>query len=140
MNKFFSSCFRGHVEHVHRTQFADDATTWTDLVLNNRAEMSVNATASSSSSTPKVPDDLDIEKILNREASAFQREVEVERILKSFKLKLVTLFYSTLSRIAHNRNSAYDILDIDENASADDIKKKYRQISLCELCYVATRG
>jgi len=103
--------------------------------------MSVNATASSSSSSiPKVPDDLDIEKILNREASAFQREVEVERILKSFKLKLVTLFYSALSGIAHNRNSAYDILDIDENASADDIKKKYRQISLCELCTVATRG
>ncbi|KIM39946.1 hypothetical protein M413DRAFT_188134 [Hebeloma cylindrosporum] len=75
--------------------------------------MSVNATASSSSSsTPKVTDDLDIEKILNREASAFQREVEVERILKAFKL------------------NAYDILDIDENASAEDIKKKYRQISL----------
>jgi len=54
--------------------------------------MSVNATASSSSSsTPKVPDELDIEKILNREASAFQREVEVERILKAFKLKWVIL-------------------------------------------------
>jgi len=75
--------------------------------------MPVNATASSSSSsTLKIPDDLDIEKILNREASAFQREVEVERILKAFKL------------------NAYEILDIDENASAEEIKKKYRQISL----------
>jgi len=40
--------------------------------------------ASSSSATD------DIEKLLNREASAFQREVEVERILKAFKLKWVS--------------------------------------------------
>ena len=33
----------------------------------------------------------DIEKLLNREASAFQREVEVERILKAFKLKCVAV-------------------------------------------------
>lgn len=31
--------------------------------------------------------DLDLDKVLNREASAFQRDVEVERILKAFKLK-----------------------------------------------------
>lgn len=31
----------------------------------------------------------DIEKLLSREATAFQREVEVERILKAFKLKYV---------------------------------------------------
>ncbi|KDR78872.1 hypothetical protein GALMADRAFT_244505 [Galerina marginata CBS 339.88] len=66
---------------------------------------------SSSTSQPK-QDEIDIEKILNREASAFQREVEVERILKAFKL------------------NAYDILDIDETATAEEIKKKYRQISL----------
>jgi hypothetical protein len=36
--------------------------------------------------------DEDIEKLLNREASAFQREVEVERILKAFKLKYVVKF------------------------------------------------
>ncbi|KAF8150792.1 DnaJ-domain-containing protein [Crassisporium funariophilum] len=67
---------------------------------------------SSSSSTPKPPDDLDIEKILSREASAFQREVEVERILKAFKL------------------NPYDILDIKESATGEEIKRKYRQISL----------
>jgi len=67
--------------------------------------------SSSSSSKPK-QDELDIEKILNREASAFQREVEVERILKAFKL------------------NAYDILDIDETATSEEIKRKYRQISL----------
>ncbi|PPQ83449.1 hypothetical protein CVT25_007040 [Psilocybe cyanescens] len=67
--------------------------------------------SSSSTSQPK-PDELDIEKILNREASAYQREVEVERILKAFKL------------------NAYDILDIDETATMEEIKKKYRQISL----------
>lgn len=31
--------------------------------------------------------DLDLDKILNREANALQRDVEVERILKAFKLK-----------------------------------------------------
>jgi len=54
----------------------------------------------------------DVEKLLNREASAFQRELEVERILKAFKL------------------NPYDILDIDQTATLDDIKRKYRQISL----------
>lgn len=34
----------------------------------------------------------EVDKILNREASAFQREVEVERILKAFKLKYATLY------------------------------------------------
>jgi DnaJ homolog subfamily C member 8 len=56
----------------------------------------------------------DIDKLLNREASAFQREVEVERILKAFKL------------------NPYDVLDLDGKASPEDIKKKYRQISLCK--------
>lgn len=31
--------------------------------------------------------DADLEKLLNREASAFQRELEVGRILAAFKLK-----------------------------------------------------
>ena len=30
---------------------------------------------------------VDLDKILSREANAFQRDVEVERILKAFKLK-----------------------------------------------------
>jgi DnaJ homolog subfamily C member 8 len=44
-----------------------------------------NPAPSSSNAVAKVDDDL--EKLLSREASAFQREVEVERILKAFKLK-----------------------------------------------------
>jgi len=72
--------------------------------------MSTNAASSSSTPTPQ--GDLDIEKILVREASAFQREVEVERILKAFKL------------------NPYDILDIQETATGEEIKRKYRQISL----------
>ncbi len=40
----------------------------------------------SSSNASAKPDD-DLEKLLSREASAFQREVEVDRILKAFKLK-----------------------------------------------------
>lgn len=31
--------------------------------------------------------DADLDKILNREATVFQRDQEVERILKAFKLK-----------------------------------------------------
>jgi hypothetical protein len=46
---------------------------------------------SSSSKLPPTPptstSDLELEKLLSREASAFQRELEVERILKAFKLK-----------------------------------------------------
>lgn len=42
----------------------------------------------SSSTTPPVKDD-DLEKLLSREANALQREIEVERILKAFKLKFV---------------------------------------------------
>ena len=29
--------------------------------------------------------------------------------------------------------SPYDVLDLEPSATADDIKKKYRQLSLCEL-------
>ncbi|KAF5342039.1 hypothetical protein D9611_001786 [Ephemerocybe angulata] len=72
-------------------------------------------TASSSTAKPSTNaniDELEIEKLLSREASAFQREVEVERILKAFKL------------------NPYDILDVDETATPEEIKKKYRQLSL----------
>jgi hypothetical protein len=68
----------------------------------------------SSSKKPEVDDLADLEKLLNREASAFQREVEVDRILKAFKL------------------NPYDILDLDGKATPEEIKKKYRQISLCK--------
>ncbi|KAF5367557.1 hypothetical protein D9758_003643 [Tetrapyrgos nigripes] len=56
--------------------------------------------------------DKELEKLLSREASAFQRDIEVERILKSFKL------------------NPYDVLDIDESATQEGVKKKYRQLSL----------
>lgn len=49
---------------------------------------------------------------MSREASAFQREMEVERILKSFRL------------------NPYDILDLELTAKPEDIKRKYRQLSL----------
>ncbi|KAJ8521381.1 hypothetical protein ONZ45_g1950 [Pleurotus djamor] len=69
--------------------------------------------ASSSKAPAKDGGDLaEIEKLLSREASAFQREVEVERILKAFKL------------------NPYEMLDLDETATAEEIKKKYRQLSL----------
>jgi hypothetical protein len=56
----------------------------------------------------------DIDKLLNREATALQRDLEVERILKAFKL------------------NPYDLLDLDGKATPEEIKKKYRQISLCK--------
>lgn len=49
--------------------------------------MSGEPSSSSASTLQPAKDDFDIDKILNREASAFQREVEVERILKAFKLR-----------------------------------------------------
>jgi DnaJ family protein C protein 8 len=80
----------------------------------------------------------DLDRLLNREASAIQRELEVERILNAFKLKSVSLLFSSwaLSRLLTSYRhtcSPYDILDLEPSATADDIKKKYRQLSLCEL-------
>jgi DnaJ family protein C protein 8 len=51
--------------------------------------MSAQASSSNSLLTTPVPtvSDAELEKLLSREASAFQRELEVERILKAFKLK-----------------------------------------------------
>jgi len=73
---------------------------------------------SSSASSKTVPPpptsgtDAEIDKLLSREATAFQRELEVERILTAFKL------------------NPYDILDIEESATQEEIKRKYRQLSL----------
>jgi hypothetical protein len=45
------------------------------------------------SSTPAAAlSDADLERLLNREASAIQRELEVDRILNAFKLKFVFVF------------------------------------------------
>ncbi|KAG2147541.1 DnaJ-domain-containing protein [Suillus clintonianus] len=74
--------------------------------------MSTGTSTPSSSKTPTSTSDTDIEQLLSREASAFQRELEVERILKAFKL------------------NPYDILDIDESSKAEGIKRRYRQLSL----------
>jgi hypothetical protein len=54
---------------------------------------------SSGSSTPSISTDAELEKLLSREASAFQRELEVDRILKAFKLKSVSslIFYELYS-------------------------------------------
>ncbi|EJF64955.1 DnaJ-domain-containing protein [Dichomitus squalens] len=71
-----------------------------------------SSTPGPSSSKPDQPSADDIERLLNREATAFQREIEVERILKAFKL------------------NPYEILDISEEASTEEIKKKYRHLSL----------
>ncbi|KAG9079004.1 hypothetical protein FS749_008933 [Ceratobasidium sp. UAMH 11750] len=54
----------------------------------------------------------DLDKLLAREATAFQRDVEVERILKAFKL------------------NPYDLLGLDTGATPADIKKRYRHLSL----------
>ncbi|KAF8486132.1 DnaJ-domain-containing protein [Russula ochroleuca] len=70
-----------------------------------------NTPAESSTPAPELSD-ADLERLLNREASAIQRELEVERILIAFKL------------------NPYDVLDLGPSATAEDIKKKYRQLSL----------
>jgi len=71
----------------------------------------INAKPTGGGSAPG-PNADDIEKLLNREANAFQRELEVERILAAFKL------------------NPYEILDIHETATPEEIKRKYRQLSL----------
>ncbi|CAE6426739.1 unnamed protein product [Rhizoctonia solani] len=66
-------------------------------------------------STPKVEQPLstdELDKLLSREASAFQRDVEVDRILKAFKL------------------NPYDLLGLDPTCTPADIKKRYRHLSL----------
>jgi DnaJ family protein C protein 8 len=56
--------------------------------------MSAQEYPSKSSSTTPGPaiSDAELEKLLSREASAFQRELEVERILKALKLKCASYF------------------------------------------------
>ncbi|KAF7336711.1 J domain-containing protein spf31 [Mycena venus] len=71
--------------------------------------------SSASSSKPPPPTsetEAEIDRLLSREASALQREIEVERILKAFKL------------------NPFDILDIDESSTSEEIKKRYKQLSL----------
>ena len=93
--------------------------------------MSVPPSSKSESSTQTVSD-ADIEKLLSREASAFQRELEVERILKAFKLKCVSTSCSRRIEVVTDiDDSPYDILDLDISATQDEIKKRYRYLSLC---------
>ncbi|KAG8910962.1 hypothetical protein FRC01_006020 [Tulasnella sp. 417] len=54
----------------------------------------------------------DIDKLLAQEESAFQRDFEVERIMKAFRL------------------NPYAILDLEPSATDTEIKKKYRSLSL----------
>ncbi|KDN50660.1 hypothetical protein RSAG8_01158, partial [Rhizoctonia solani AG-8 WAC10335] len=71
--------------------------------------------SSNSKPTPKVEQPLstdELDRLLSREASAFQRDVEVERILKAFKL------------------NSYDLLGLDPTCTPADIKKRYRHLSL----------
>jgi hypothetical protein len=80
------------------------------------------SSSSSASSKPPADDKTldDLDRLLNREASAFQREREAERILGAFKL------------------NPYDVLDLELGANADGIKRKYRHLSLCEsLCTIS---
>ncbi|KAN0107522.1 DnaJ domain containing protein [Russula decolorans] len=73
---------------------------------------STSNTPAESSTPTSAPSDADLERLLNREASAIQRELEVERILHAFKL------------------NPYDVLDLGPSATAEHVKKKYRQLSL----------
>lgn len=49
----------------------------------SKSDSQPSSSKASSSNTP----DVELDQLLSREASAFQREIEVERILKAFKLK-----------------------------------------------------
>lgn len=45
-----------------------------------------------SSQPDSTKEEVELERLLNREATAFNRELEVERILKAFKLKYVDAY------------------------------------------------
>jgi DnaJ family protein C protein 8 len=48
---------------------------------------SISNTPAESSTPASALSDADLDRLLNREASAIQRELEVDRILNAFKLK-----------------------------------------------------
>jgi hypothetical protein len=107
----------------------------TQAMSNNPS--SSNTPAKSSTPTPALSD-ADLDRLLNREASAIQRELEVDRIFKAFKLKSVPFLpfhgHRPEMLIPHGLiRSPYDILDLETSATAEDVKRKYRQLSLCEL-------
>jgi DnaJ family protein C protein 8 len=89
--------------------------------------------AKSSTPAPELPD-ANLERLLNREASAIQRELEVDRILNAFKLKSVSFPLPSWARVLNCHTcSPYDILDLEPTVTTEGVKKKYRQLSLCEL-------
>lgn len=108
------------------SSFPTTTTTTTDSVSSNMSQ------ASSSKQSASV-DDGEIDRLLSRQANALQREVEVERILKAFKLKCVhAIIGADIPRLNFCYfSSPYDIIDVDENATPEEIKKKYKQTSLC---------
>src|SRR6267154_2927317 len=53
---------------------------------------STSNTPAESSTPASALSDADLDRLLNREASAIQRELEVDRILNAFKLKSVLAF------------------------------------------------
>ncbi len=74
-----------------------------------RLETNAMAAQASSSSIPSLTDE-DLEKLLNREASAFNRELEVERILKAFKLKYIHSPFSDLRILSAEINAWFQSL------------------------------
>ncbi|QRV89497.1 DnaJ domain protein [Ceratobasidium sp. AG-Ba] len=81
----------------------------------SRPPASTSKTPGTTDANPNATDTsvtADLDKLLAREATAFQRDVEVERILKAFKL------------------NPYDLLGLDVGATQADIKKRYRHLSL----------
>lgn len=67
------------------------------IAMSEASSSNTQATGSSKLAQPKSDD---IERLLNREATAFQREIEVERILKAFKLKCASLLAITRYALA----------------------------------------
>ncbi|KAJ7274289.1 DnaJ-domain-containing protein [Mycena haematopus] len=71
------------------------------------------SSASSSKPPPPTSDtEAEIDRLLSKTASSIASSEEVERMLKSFKL------------------NPFDILDIDESSTPEEIKKRYKQLSL----------
>ena len=94
---------------------------------------STSNTPTESSTPAPALSDANIERLLNREASAIQRELEVDRIFNAFKLKSVSISSPSCLYLTVLFCSPYDILDLEPSVTTEGVKKKYRQLSLCEL-------
>jgi preprotein translocase subunit Sec63 len=149
MSVLHEDCIAGTRGKHRRFSVAEFRLTLETERVRRRQTTSTTMTSASSSTAATTPGmtDEELEKLLHREASAFNREMEVERILKAFKLKYVLFVQYCLfprTELLAVLCSPFEILDINEDSTPEAVKKRYKQLSLCEhpspRCAVSLRA